>query len=71
MKAEDYQKRRDELAGWPVNITSYRVGDVWHCTVDNVDPGANVARGSGPSREDAEQSAIEDAERRLGRTRSR
>ena len=69
MKAEDHQQRRDELAGWAVNIVSYRVGDTWHCTVDNVDPGANVARGTGDTRAEAEASAIEDATRRMERTR--
>ena len=27
MRTEGYQRRREELAGWPVGITSYRLGD--------------------------------------------
>jgi hypothetical protein len=36
MKVEEYQERKVEVAGWPVNLTSYRVGDVFHCKADNV-----------------------------------
>jgi hypothetical protein len=47
MKVEDYQERKVEVAGWPVNLTSYRVGDVFHCKADNVSPGAALARTTG------------------------
>jgi hypothetical protein len=69
MRAEDYQRRREELAGWPVGIVSYRLGERYICEVDNVSPGARIARAEGPSREDAEGKALADAARRLGRTR--
>ena len=69
MRAEDYQRRRQELAGWPVGIVSYKLGDRYVCEVDNVSPGARVARAEGSTREEAERAAIDTAERRLGRTR--
>jgi hypothetical protein len=69
MRAEDYQRRRQELAGWPVGIVSYRLGDRFICEIDNANPGARVARAEGNTREEAERAAIETAERRLGRTR--
>ena len=69
MRAEDYQRRRQELAGWPVGIFSYKLGDRYVCEIDNVSPGARVARAEGSTREEAERAAIETAERRLGRTR--
>ncbi len=69
MRAEDYQRRREEVAGWPVGIVSYRLGDRFICEVDNVSPGARIARAEGASREEAEQAALTTAERRLGRTR--
>lgn len=69
MRAEDYQRRREELAGWPVGIVSYRLGDRFICEVDNVSPGARIARAEGASRDEAEQAALNTAERRLGRTR--
>jgi hypothetical protein len=70
MQAEDYQRRREELAGWPVGIVSYRLGDRYVCEIDNVSPGARVARAEGGSREEAERLAKEAAERRLARTRT-
>ena len=68
MRAEDYQRRRQELAGWPVGIVSYKLGDRFICEIDNVNPGARVARAEGATREEAERAAIESAARRLGRT---
>jgi hypothetical protein len=69
MRAEEYQRRRQELAGWPVGIVSYRLGERFICEIDNVSPGARVARAEGATREEAERAAIATAERRLGRTR--
>src|SRR5437764_799637 len=57
MKPEDYSRRQQELAGWPITIETYKLGDVYHCTIANVDPGARVARADGASREEAEQRA--------------
>jgi hypothetical protein len=68
MRADDYQRRRQELAGWPVGIVSYKLGDRFICEIDNVNPGARVARAEGATREEAERAAIATAERRLGRT---
>ncbi len=69
MKAEDYQEQQLELEGWPVKVTSYKLGETYHCTVDNVSPGAWLARASAASREDAEKQAVDKARQRLGRTR--
>jgi hypothetical protein len=69
MKSEDYQERRQELDGWPINIASYRVGDRFYCTIDNVDPGARFARAEGSTRVEAEAAALEKAARYLKQTR--
>lgn len=69
MRAEDYQRRREEVAGWPVGIVSYRLGDRFICEIDNVSPGARIARGDGSTREEAERQALDAANRRLARTR--
>lgn len=69
MKPEEYSTRRQELAGWPVTIETYKLGDVYHCTIANVDPGARLARAEGSTREEAEQRAIEKATRYLAQTR--
>jgi len=58
-----------EFAGWPVNISSYRLGTVWHAKADNVSPGASLARASGSTRDEAEASVVKRAEELLGRTK--
>jgi hypothetical protein len=69
VKAEGYRKRRQELGSWPVEIETYQLGDVYYCTINNVDPGARFARAEGPTREDAEARALEKAARYLAQTR--
>ena len=69
MKAEEYQEKRLEIAGWPVNLTTYRMGKEWHAKADNVSPGAALCRSTGPTREQAEHAALTRAKELLGRTR--
>ena len=69
MKAEGYERRRQELGGWPIEIETYQVGDVFYCTINNVDPGARFARADGPTREEAENKALEKAARYIKQTR--
>lgn len=71
MKPEAYETRREVHAGWPLNVVSYQLGDRFYCSVDDVDPGARLARGEGTTREEAERQAIEKARRMLERTRVR
>jgi hypothetical protein len=69
MRAQDYLRRYETVEGWQVGITSYQLGDFFYCTIDNVSPGANVARAQGATREEAEAQALAKARERLGRTR--
>ena len=69
MKPEDYSRRQVELAGWPISIETYKLGDIYYCSIANVDPGARIARAEGPTKEAAERIALEKAERYLGQTR--
>jgi hypothetical protein len=69
MKPEDYTRRQQEVAGWPVTIETYRLGEVYHCSIANVDPGARFARADGSTRDEAESRALEKAERYLQQTR--
>lgn len=71
MKSEDFRERREEIGGWPVNIVSHRIGERFYCTIDNVDPGARIARAEGTTREEAEGTAVEKATRYLQQTRRR
>jgi hypothetical protein len=69
MKPEDHSRRQMDLAGWPITIETYKLGDVYHCSISNVDPGARIARADGSTREEAEQRALEKAQRYLAQTR--
>ena len=69
MKPEEQSRRQQELAGWPVTIETYKLGDVYHCTIANVDPGARFARAEGETREDVERVALEKAQKYRGQTR--
>ena len=61
-KVEDYSQRKTQLAGWPVTIITYRLGDVYRTTIDNTDPGAWVVKAQGASRNEAEAKALKEAE---------
>lgn len=69
MKVEDYREREVEAEPWRVKLSSYKLGDVYHCKADNVSPGAALARTAGATREEAEQKALDRAKQLLGRTR--
>ena len=68
MKPEDHSRRQQELAGWQVTIETYKLGEVYHCTIANVDPGARFARADGATKEEAESRAIEKATKYLAQT---
>ena len=70
-KVEAYRERRIELRGWPVNLTSYRLGDRFHAKADNISPGATLARTSASTREEAETLALARAEELLAETQRR
>ena len=65
----DYSERTLEVATWPVKVTSYKLGPVYHATVDNVSPGAWIARAQGATKLDAETKALERATHLLQRTK--
>ncbi len=67
-KTEHFQERQLELNGWPVRLTSYKVGSKFVCQADNVSPGACLARFSADSAEEAESNAISKARHLLGKT---
>jgi hypothetical protein len=69
MKPTDYSRRRTDLSGWPIEIETYRLGDLFHTTIYNADPGARFARADGSTREEAEARALEKAARYLAQTR--
>jgi hypothetical protein len=69
LRPEDRSERQLEVEGFPVRVISYRLEGRYHVTVDNVEPGARIARAEGATRAEAEAAALADAARRLVRTR--
>jgi hypothetical protein len=68
VKVEEYSKRQQRVRQWKLNIVSYRLGDQYYCTVDNVEPGATLERAQGLTRDEAEAKAFEKAEGLLAKT---
>jgi hypothetical protein len=71
MRAEDFSERTVEILGWQCRLTSYRLGELYHCQADNVSPGARLARTSAPTKEEAERKALDRATELLSRTHRR
>jgi len=69
MLVEDYSERQVDVEPWQVKLTSYKLGQVYHCKADNVSPGAALARATGATRQEAEQNALDRARQLLSRTR--
>ena len=69
LKPEEQQERRESFPPFEIRILSYRLEKTYHCTVDNVDPGAVIARAQGTTREAAESEAITKAKERLLQTK--
>jgi hypothetical protein len=67
-RVEEYNERKLELAGWEIQLTTYKLGNIYHCRADNVSPGAALARTNGATRDEAEAKAIERAGQLLIRT---
>ena len=61
-KPEEYSERKTQLAGWPVTIVTFRLGSVYHTTIDNTDPGAWVVKAEGATKQEAESKAMKEAQ---------
>ena len=61
-KPEEYSERKDQLAGWSITIVTYRLGQTYHTTIDNTDPGAWVVKAEGATKEEAETKAMKEAQ---------
>ncbi len=69
MNSENFEQRQIEIEGWPVKLTSYRVGEKYVCQADNVSPGACLARFSAATPAEAEAQTISKAKHQLAKTR--
>ncbi len=61
-KPEEYSERTTQIAGWTVSIVTYKLGTIYHTTIDNTDPGAWVVKAQGTSKQEAEAKAVKEAE---------
>lgn len=68
MKAEHYSVHTERVSGWPVRITTYRIGPLWYAKADNVSPGANIARARAKTREEVLEAVASKARARLAAT---
>ena len=66
MKSEEYKTETREISGFKVGITTYKIGDISYCKIDNVDPGATIARSEAKTVSEAVQLAVAKASKRLG-----
>ena len=69
MKAEEFTRRSQELAGWEIVIETYRLGATYFSTVSSAGAGARFARAQGGSRDEVERVALEKAAHWLSQTR--
>jgi hypothetical protein len=70
LSAQEYQREHRDVLGWSVNVTSYKIGDRFYCHIDNIDPGATIARTDAQTRDEAITKALETARERLSSTRT-
>ncbi|MEC7519065.1 MAG: hypothetical protein VYE22_04320 [Myxococcota bacterium] len=60
-RSNGMESRLTTVADVEVRVTSYVVGKRYSCRIDNVDPGGNIARATGATREEAESAALDNA----------
>ncbi len=68
-RPNDVQERKEKIPPFEIRITSFRLAGEYICKVDNINPGATLARGKGTKREEAEAKALAKAKELLSRTR--
>ncbi len=61
----EYKERTEQFLSFRIHIVSYKIDNLYYCSVDDFDPGAIIARSNGPTREEAENKAITRAKERL------
>jgi len=64
-KVENYRLEKKAVNGTAIFITSYKIGTKFYCHIENIDPGATIARAYGETQEAAKQAAIAKALERI------
>ena len=70
MNPSAYEERWESDPPFQIHITSYKLDGTYFCSVDNVDPGAVIARSKAGTREEAERRATAQAKKRLDHSRA-
>ncbi len=65
MITENFFEEALELNGISIRITTYKIGNEFHCHISNADPGATIARASSGTKESAQEVAMNKAWERL------
>ena len=60
LRPEDLSSRVEQINGRPIRISSYKLGETYHCKaeIDLPGAGARIAEASDPSREAAESTVL-------------
>ena len=68
---EEYSRRQETVGGYPVAITSYRLGSTYHAQAEIHLPGtgARLARAEEATREAAEEKVLAEARRLIEKKR--
>lgn len=69
MRAENWAREEQELDGWSITVTSYRIAETYITEVATTSSGVTVARATAPSSAESQKEAFAAASRRLQRTR--
>ena len=65
MTGQQIQEEIREVNGVKMRVTTYKVGNKFHCQIDSTDPGATVAKASNQIKEEAVKSALNKANQRV------
>lgn len=68
-QVKEYRERKETVPPFEIHVVSYRLGDRYHCKVDNVSPGAVIARAEAATQDEAERLAVEQARQEIAKTR--
>ncbi|MES1147147.1 MAG: hypothetical protein ABUL49_00165 [bacterium] len=67
---EDYEAYVREVAGYKLQIITYKLGEKHVCIINNLDPGATICRMASYSREEALKKALQEANACIARSKA-
>ena len=65
MAGQQIQEEIREVNGVKMRLTTYKVGNKFHCQIDSTNPGATVAKATNQNKEEAVKSALDKAHQRV------